>query len=133
MSRLIDADAYAAELWKLRENYQMLDDTHTADKIMHGIFRAEQALKEQPTVDAVPVVRCRDCRFHIKEDDFEYWCNGFCQPARLVNPDDYCSRGMLKECTIETCGYCENGLCYRAEDAPKSRNCPFTKGEANEQ
>jgi hypothetical protein len=53
--RLIDANAYAAELWKLRGNYQMLDDTHTADKIMHGIFRAEQALKEQPTVDAVPV------------------------------------------------------------------------------
>lgn len=52
--RLIDADAYAAELWKLRANYQMLDDTHTADKIMHGIFRAEQALKEQPTVAASP-------------------------------------------------------------------------------
>lgn len=50
--RPIDADAYAAELWKLRENYQMLDDTHTADKIMHGIFRAEQVLKEQPTVAA---------------------------------------------------------------------------------
>jgi len=63
MSRYIDADLYAAELWKLRENYQMLDDTHTADKIMHGIFRAEQVLKEQPTVDAVPVVRCRDCKW----------------------------------------------------------------------
>jgi hypothetical protein len=50
--RPIDADAYAAELWKLRANYQMLDDTHTADKIMHGIFRAEQALKEQPTITA---------------------------------------------------------------------------------
>lgn len=55
MSRYIDADAYAAELWKLRQNYQMLDDTHTADKIMHGIFRAEQTLKEMPTVDAVPI------------------------------------------------------------------------------
>jgi len=54
--RLIDADAYAAELWKMRQNYQMLDDTQTADKIMHGLYRAEQALKEAPTVDAVPVV-----------------------------------------------------------------------------
>lgn len=52
--RLIDADAYAADLWKLRANYQMLDDTHTADKIMHGIFRAEQVLKEQPTIAASP-------------------------------------------------------------------------------
>ncbi len=53
--RPIDADAYAAELWKLRENYQMLDDTYTADRIMHGIYRAEQALKEQPTLDVAPV------------------------------------------------------------------------------
>lgn len=54
--RPIDADAYAAELWKMRQNYQMLDDTHTADKIMHGLYRAEQALKDAPTIDAVPVV-----------------------------------------------------------------------------
>lgn len=76
MSRYIDADAYAAELWKLRENYQMLDDTHTADKIMHGIFRAEQTLKEQPTVDAVTVVRCMKCR-HAKQysaDGAVFWC-----------------------------------------------------------
>ena len=67
--RLIDANAYAAELWKLRENYQMLDDTHTADKIMHGIFRAEQALKEQPTVDAVKVVRCKECKKKFARDE----------------------------------------------------------------
>jgi hypothetical protein len=74
--RIIDADLYAAELWKLRVNYQMLDDTHTADKIMHGIFRAEQALKEQPTVDAVPIVRCMKCR-HAKQyssDGAVFWC-----------------------------------------------------------
>lgn len=52
--RPIDADAYAADLWKLRTNYQMLDDTHTDDKIMHGIFRAEQVLKEQPTIAVSP-------------------------------------------------------------------------------
>lgn len=84
MARLIDANAYAAELWKLRENYQMLDDTHTADKIMHGIFRAEQVLKEQPAVDAVPVrhgrwqgvsplvdsLECSECRYCIIGEEF---------------------------------------------------------------
>lgn len=54
--RLIDADAYAAELWEMRQNYQMLDDTQTADKIMYGLYRAEQALKDAPTIDAVPVI-----------------------------------------------------------------------------
>ena len=45
-------------LWKLRVN-----DTHTDEKIMHGIFQAKQVLKEQPTVDAVPVVRCGKCYY----------------------------------------------------------------------
>lgn len=70
--RIIDADAYAAELWKLRENYQMLDDTHTADKIMHGIFRAEQTLKEQSTVDAVPVSYIYKRAMELKNDDMMY-------------------------------------------------------------
>ena len=89
MSRYIDADAYAAELWKLRENYQMLDDTHTADKIMHGIFRAEQVLKEQPTVDAVPVVRCRECRWR-HDDSSTMWLP--CMEIKTLD-DWFCADG----------------------------------------
>lgn len=54
--RPIDADVYENEIWKLCRNYQLMDDTHTADKIMHGLYRAEQALKEAPTLDVCPVV-----------------------------------------------------------------------------
>lgn len=54
--RPIDADVYENEIWKLRRNYQLMDDTHTADKIMHGLYRAEQALKEAPTLEVRPVV-----------------------------------------------------------------------------
>lgn len=81
--RIIDANAYAEALRKLRESYQMLDNTNATDKerlcrlhIMNGIFRAEKALKEQPTVDAVPVVRCMKCR-HAKQyssDGAVFWC-----------------------------------------------------------
>lgn len=95
MSRYIDADAYAAELWKLRQNYQMLDDTQTADKIMHGIFRAEQVLKEQPTVDAVPVVRCAKCKWWWK-------ANGLCTHPKHCH-DNVC---------VHECGkdyYCADG------------------------
>ena len=56
MSDLIDREALLDELWKQRRNYQLMDDTQTADKIMHGLYRAEQALKDAPTIDAVPVV-----------------------------------------------------------------------------
>ena len=98
MSRYIDADAYAAELWKLRENYQMLDDTHTADKIMHGIFRAEQVLKEQPTVDAVPVVRCRECRWR-HDDSSTMWL-----PCMEIKTSDdwFCADGERRTKSNET-------------------------------
>ena len=91
--RIIDADAYATELWKQRENYQMLDDTHTADKIMHGIYRAEQLLKDAPTVDAVPVVRCRDCKYYF--DDTQ--CCGYVNGLMNVTKADYCSYGRRKQ------------------------------------
>ena len=65
----------------------MLDDTHTADKIMHGIFRAEQTLKEMPTVDAVPGVRCKDCTFHNEINCPQYY-------RRNELPDDwFCADG----------------------------------------
>ena len=48
--RLIDADALGVDIWKARARYQMLDDTQTADKIMHGLYRAEQIVKDAPTI-----------------------------------------------------------------------------------
>ena len=50
-----------------------------------------------PAADVRPVVRCRDCQYCIKKDDFEYWCNSFCSPARLVCHDDFCSHGRKKD------------------------------------
>ena len=48
-------------------------------------------LKKQPTVDAVPVVRCRECKYHNKPT-----C-----PMRLsfnwTKDDDFCSYGERKE------------------------------------
>ena len=47
-----------------------------------------------PTVDAVEVVRCRDCK-HLM---FSY-CYGECSKGRMgiVSPDDFCSYGERKE------------------------------------
>lgn len=48
--RLIDADALEANIWKMRARYQMLDDTQIADKIMHGMYLTERAVKDAPTI-----------------------------------------------------------------------------------
>ena len=51
-------------------------------------------LKKQPTVDAVPVVRCRECKHH---HDCE---THFCDALGMDCPDDsefFCSYGERKE------------------------------------
>lgn len=49
-----------------------------------------------PAADVVPVVRCRDCKAALIEDEQEIWCTGLGSPARLVAVDDFCSRGLKK-------------------------------------
>ena len=54
-------------------------------------------LEAAPTVDAVPVVRCRECK-HRKYDDIfgMLWCN-LDSFTKRVKPDDFCSHGERKE------------------------------------
>ena len=51
-------------------------------------------LDSAPTIDAVPVVRCKDCKYIIFSD-----CYGECGKGYLgmVQPNDFCSRGERKE------------------------------------
>ena len=58
---------------------------------------AERVIDSQPTVDAVPVVRCRECK-HRKYDDIfgMIWCN-LDSYTKRVKSDDFCSRGERKE------------------------------------
>ena len=57
----------------------------------------QTALRKLPAADVRPVVLCKDCEYCKKIDEFEYWCYGFCSPARLVRKDDFCSHGKMKE------------------------------------
>ena len=81
MPRYIDADA-------LRANLPRVDmDLHIMD-IKRRIDRA-------PTVDAVQVVRCKDCRFLGDENIGLHDCDHFRGPMR-VELDDFCSYGERK-------------------------------------
>ncbi len=50
-----------------------------------------------PAEDVEPVVYCADCAYCVKTDHYERWCHGFCNPPRLVAPDDFCSHGKRVE------------------------------------
>ena len=64
---------------------------HAGDQMRGGIRKALRCIEQAPTVDAVPVVRCRECEYHNKPP-----C-----PMRLsfswTGDDDFCSYGERKE------------------------------------
>ena len=93
MSRLIDADA----------TKRRVADTFF-DTLIPCVNRA---LDDSPTIDAVPVVRCKDCK-HSELEFFvdngtirieKYKCGNHLGMgmAQEVNADDFCSYGERKE------------------------------------
>ena len=53
-------------------------------------------IRKQKTIDAVPVVRCRECKWWQEDDDIGHCDN----PDGLDNyakPEDFCSYGERKE------------------------------------
>ena len=54
-------------------------------------------LQEAPTVDAVEVVRCRDCLYYTPVDDNTGKCAFLIGEHQYVVPDGYCYLGERKE------------------------------------
>lgn len=106
MARLIDADAYKHILkgW-LSETYS--DRYDSQDREGAAIFCCICQLDDAPTVDAVPVVRCRDCKYWGDEAGVTVRADGvrfarckvhnLCVSDRKIGwcptEDDFCSLG----------------------------------------
>lgn len=94
MARLIDADAYKHILngW-LSETYS---GRYGSENEGAAIFCCICQLDDAPTVDAVPVVRCRDCRNSYEGIDGRICSYGPC--VDCVVPDDFfCRFGERRE------------------------------------
>ena len=87
MSRLIDADS-ALEIVRNR------GIAHP--NAYHLTNYATLILREAPTVDAVEVVRCRECKHCDPENHHCDHHMGTAAPLRR-KPDDFCSYGERKE------------------------------------
>ena len=83
--RLIDANALMDVI--RQHEYRLATKQGSID---YGMFTLgiQQAVDEQPTVDAVEVVRCKDCKHRYSDS----WCE-------YVDDDDnfYCARGYRKD------------------------------------
>lgn len=83
MARLIDADALEAKLEEQRKLYIDMDMKGAEHLLVHDVLHH---VWEAPTIDAVQVIRCKDC--------FLY---GECQAAKFYGDDGYCSVGERKD------------------------------------
>lgn len=85
MARLIEADELKEKLGKMIE-YCGKDNRANG---LTALFQVVDALIDCPTIDAVPVVRCRDC---------VYWNDRWCYiNDGYFEDDDFCSYGERKE------------------------------------
>ena len=91
MKKLIELDA---ALDALREVIVPAEDIgfgdESTDGYNDGIDMAITVVSGLPTVDAVPVVRCRDCEHKDRESGF---CHGRGWPMQLVPDDGFCDKG----------------------------------------
>lgn len=87
--RLIDADA-------LMEEYRKIQ---MASLKMQFVCITEEAIDTAPTIDAVHVVRCKDCKHYAFTDnrvpqERVWWCYYW---GYEIGADDYCSNGERKD------------------------------------
>jgi hypothetical protein len=92
--RLIDANALLAELDKFANPMP----NESGYEFLRGIATAITEIEDAPTVDAVEVVRCKDCKKSQK------WKNAFGAEGLKcyllcadIDPDDFCSYGERKD------------------------------------
>ena len=83
MKRLIDA--YSA---KEALEYTLVGDSASM---------AERVIDSQPTVDAVPVVRCRECTYRFKNNGHDKSGCPIIDANIWMDDDDFCSHGERKE------------------------------------
>ena len=93
--RLIDADALIEKFNEKANMAECLVDERTAERFATFCALAD-AVKEMPTVDAVPVIRCKDCTFGHYIDHGHMHCLHPCGLTTNMS-DDFCSYAERKE------------------------------------
>jgi len=91
--RLIDADRLES-LW-------LTDEARCGD---YTAYHFTESIQKEPSIDAVTVVRCKDCRNHdrTKELKNEVWCPVFGKyGGGFVGKDFYCAWGERKDDAVD--------------------------------
>ena len=90
MSRLIDADAFLKDILTAGIGKTIIEYSESNIGYM---------IRKRPTIDAVPVVRCLECKHYDTADfDGDILCGCTLHSGMLdIAPDSFCSDGGRKE------------------------------------
>lgn len=96
--RLIDADALLENFYKERNPNEGADSTNQRHRYMQFLGDCE-AIRNSPTIDAVPVIRCGDCKhFDGYYCHNKWWGDGhgnYTPPIKVE--DGFCDWAERKE------------------------------------
>lgn len=94
--RLIDADKMALDE---TESYMAAQNQITDTKLLNANLlvhaKLQKLIADTPTVDAVPVVRCKDCIYYEAGKAYFEYCRNSCGIA-YPDGNDFCSYGEYK-------------------------------------
>lgn len=97
MTRLIDADAlhklFGAVTTDLLSKPELSKDF---EHMVRAFIMTTEMIEDQPTIDAVPVIRCKDCAHWDSDDGVKGYCNGFNLVYRKYDADYYCATAERK-------------------------------------
>lgn len=92
--RLIDANEVVENIIAERDKipYELVSEKpfKHGNSMRGGIRKALRCIEQAPTVDAIPVVRCREC---TEFDETEHECSHWYE----FRENDFCSYGKRKE------------------------------------
>ena len=91
--RLIDADALTD---RLHDFNQWCKD----ERLQGTQFVEAWILPDMPTVDAVPVIRCRECKFYeVGQNEVDAWSACYVHIGRIIETwdDNFCGWAERRE------------------------------------
>lgn len=96
--RLIDADQMLADEKEAYYAAQSKIDDITlwrANYIVH--HKIKKLIADTPTIDAVPVVRCKDCKWYVKYREIPPFCDNPICGMQHPNDETFCSYGERRD------------------------------------
>lgn len=100
--RLIDGNEFIRKL-TLDTSKGFYGEFMDGSEVAYTSREIDNAIENAPTIDAVPVVRCRDCEWfnhytmECESDDVATDHEGGASFSINFGPDDFCSYGQRKE------------------------------------